>query len=69
MRAATRAAEVTKREDGSILDTLARVHFLKGDAVEAARIQREAIEKTADGAMKEEMRAALAEYESTQKKG
>jgi thiol-disulfide isomerase/thioredoxin len=69
MRAATRAAQVTKREDGSILDTLARVHFLKGDAVEAARVQREAIEKTADGPMKEEMRAALAEYESTQKKG
>jgi len=69
LRAATRAAEVTKREDGSILDTLARVHFRKGDAVEAARVQREAIEKTADGPMKEEMKAALAEYESTQKKG
>ena len=69
LRAATRAAEVTKREDGSILDTLARAHFRKGDAVEAARVQREAIEKTADGPMKEEMKAALAEYESTQKKG
>jgi hypothetical protein len=36
---------------------------------EAVRVQREALEKTADGPMKVEMKATLEEYESSVKKG
>jgi thiol-disulfide isomerase/thioredoxin len=69
MKAAVRACELTERGDGAILDTLARVHFAKGDVAEAVRVQREALEKTADGPMKVEMKATLEEYESSVKKG
>lgn len=69
MRAAVRACELTQNSDGAMLDTLARVHFAKGDVAEAARLQRDAVAKTADGPMKDEMKATLEEYESSVKKG
>ncbi|MFZ9879976.1 MAG: redoxin family protein [Phycisphaerales bacterium] len=68
LRAAERAAELSKRSDGSILDTLARVHFLKGDAATAAKLQKEAIEKAPNERMKASMKEALAEYEAALKK-
>jgi hypothetical protein len=51
-----------------VVDTLARVLFLKGDVVRAIELQKKAIEKTPDGAMKTDMQKSLAEYESALKK-
>ena len=67
-KAAERACELTKNGEGSMLDTLARVHFLKGDIARAIELQKAAIEKAPAGAMKDEMQATLAEYESKIKK-
>ena len=69
MRAATRACELTKNEDGPTLDTLARVHFRKGDVGRAVELQKQAIAKTAEGPMKAEMGKTLEEYEAALKKG
>jgi thiol-disulfide isomerase/thioredoxin len=69
MRAATRACELTKNEDGPTIDTLARVHFRKGDVARAIELQKQAIAKTDDGPMKTEMGATLEEYETALKKG
>jgi len=63
--AATKAVEVTKGEDGAILDTLARAHHWKGELKKAIEIQRKAVEKAADDPdMLGELLAALAEYEA-----
>jgi len=69
MKAATRACELTKNEDGSMLDTLARVHFAKGDVTRAIDLQKQAIAKSEAGPMKTEMESTLAEYETALKKG
>lgn len=69
MKAATRACELTKNEDGSMLDTLARVHFAKGDVTRAIDLQKQAIAKSEAGPMKTEMESTLAEYEAALKKG
>lgn len=63
-KAATRAAELTKHEDGMILDTLARAYFEKGDTAKAIEWQTKAIEKTTDEEMKKEMTEALEKYKS-----
>ncbi|MEY3144080.1 MAG: Thioredoxin, partial [Planctomycetota bacterium] len=69
MRAATRACELSKNEDGSMIDTLARVHFAKGDVARAIELQKQALAKAPEGPMKKEMEETLAEYESALKKG
>jgi thiol-disulfide isomerase/thioredoxin len=56
MTAATKAVELSKGEDGAILDTLARVHYWKGDLKKAIEIQEKAVEKAAGN---EEMLAQL----------
>lgn len=48
LKAATRAAELTEETDGSILDTLARVHYGLGDLDQAISWQEKAVEH-ADG--------------------
>jgi len=48
LEAATAAVELTKGEDGAILDTLARVHYWKGDLAKAIEIQTTAVEKAAN---------------------
>ncbi|QOJ01447.1 MAG: redoxin family protein [Phycisphaeraceae bacterium] len=63
LRAAEKAVELTKSQDGAILDTLARVWFLKGDVEKAIHFQEMAIEKAPDR-MKDELRPALEEYRS-----
>ena len=68
-KAASRAVELTKENDGSILDTLARVEFRMGNTVRAIELQKSAIAKSADGRMKDEMVTVLAEYEAALKKG
>ncbi|MBL8862209.1 MAG: TlpA family protein disulfide reductase [Planctomycetes bacterium] len=65
MRAAVRSAELTRHEDGAILDTLARVHFLKGDVAKAVEIQKRALVKLkpSQAQFKGQLEAALKEYE------
>ncbi|MFN0134630.1 MAG: redoxin domain-containing protein [Phycisphaerae bacterium] len=63
MKAATKADEFTKNEDGAIIDTLARVYFLKGDVKKAIELQRKAIEKATDN-IKADLEKALKEYEA-----
>ena len=67
-KAIRRAVELTGGDDGAILDTHARVHFLMGNVAKAIEIQKTAIEKAPEGAMREEMKATLKEYESAGKK-
>jgi len=45
MDAAQKAVELSKGEDGAILDTLARVYYWKGDLAKAIEIQTKAVEK------------------------
>ncbi len=58
VKIAERAAELSKHKDASILDTLARAWFVKGDVQKAVDIQRKAIE------IDPEMNESLAEYEA-----
>lgn len=62
MRAAKQATKLTNNENHSILDTLARVHYLKGDYDKAIRIQKKAIENAGD-MNKEALMRTLKEYE------
>jgi len=63
MEAAEKACELTKWKDGSIIDTLARVAFLKGDIKKAISLQTQAIDVAPDG-MKEQLMGALEEYKA-----
>ena len=63
LRAATRAAELTEQSDGSILDTLARVHYEMGDLNAAISWQEKAVEH-ADG--NPSIEQTLGEYRSEQ---
>ncbi len=66
MKAAKRAAELEPADPG-ILDTLARVHFLKGEVSEAIRLQEKAVglEKSEEG--KAALQVALDEYRAAKK--
>jgi thiol-disulfide isomerase/thioredoxin len=62
-RAATMAVEISKGEDGAILDTLARVHYWKGELEKAIEIQTRAVEKSAGTAeMQLQLQTVLEEY-------
>jgi len=61
MLAATKANEFTENKDGAILDTLARVHFRRGELEKAIEIQTRAVENASD-AMKPDLEKALGEY-------
>lgn len=56
---ARRAAELTKNEDGMILDTVALALFRKGQVAEAITTQERAVELTRDPDMKAEMTGRL----------
>ena len=64
---ATRAVELTDRKDGAILDTLARVHFEKGNIDKAIELQTEAVAK-AQPEMKAEIEKTLAQYKEARAK-
>lgn len=66
MKAAARAVELTGRKDGAILDTLARVHFVKGDVAKAIEIQKEAVAH-APKQFKQQIEDVLKEYEAARK--
>jgi len=60
--AAQKANTVSEGKNASVLDTLARVHFAKGDAKEAARVQATAVELSKDPRMKAEFQRSLDKY-------
>jgi len=62
MKLATRACELTNNESGMILDTLARIHYEKGDVKKALEIQKEAVEH-AEAGFEEELEEWLERYE------
>lgn len=62
MKAITRADELTKGEDPSVLDTMARVYFDKGDSKKAIEIQEKAVALAEAGPMKDELTMTLERY-------
>jgi thiol-disulfide isomerase/thioredoxin len=65
LKAATRANELTKGEDPMILDTYARVQFLKGNLDKAIELQSKAAELSKDNAQfKDEIQKRLDEYKA-----
>ena len=62
MKAATRANELTKYEDASIVDTLARVYWEQGNKTKAIELQKKAIALAEDGRMKDNLKETLASY-------
>jgi tetratricopeptide (TPR) repeat protein len=61
LQAASRAETLTEGADSNILDTLARVHFLRGDLDQAIALQEKAI-AVADERQQASLRTTLEEY-------
>ncbi|MCC6406253.1 MAG: hypothetical protein IT453_03735, partial [Planctomycetes bacterium] len=61
LRAAQNAVELTEWKDGSILDTLARVHATKGDLAKAIELQTKAVE-VSSGQLRKQLEEVVAEY-------
>ncbi len=66
IKAAKKANKMTKNSDPSILDTLARAYYVKGDAKKAFETQQRAVDN-ASGEMKADLEEALAIYETAAK--
>ena len=67
MKAAVRANELTESKDAAILDTLARVHYEKGDMAEAIRFQSMAVKNAGDDPLSGQIRDALEKYKKESK--
>jgi thiol-disulfide isomerase/thioredoxin len=67
-KAATKAVEFSNEKDGAILDTLARVHFIKGDIDKAIELQTKALAVTPED-QKAQLQPALDEYKAAKNKG
>jgi len=68
LKAANRAMELTKNNDGAITDTLAWVHFHKGDVAKAIELEKKAIELVKNNPeMKSELEATLKQFEAGKK--
>ncbi len=63
LKAAEQACALTDHENSSILDTLARVYFEKGEIKAAIKWQRDALEKAGESPMVGELRETLIRYE------
>ncbi len=69
-KAAERANEITKGKESQVLDTLARVHFVKGDAAKAIDLQEQAIKhlpKEAPEGLRDQITKALDEYKKAKR--
>ncbi len=66
LKAATSASEAPGGNNAAILDTLARVHFVRGDIEKAITTQTKAVEKSS-GEEKEQLEKTLATYKSAKK--
>lgn len=64
MKLAVQANELTQSKNAAILDTLARVHYEKGDLESAISWQKLAVEHAPANKMGEEIKAVLKKYES-----
>ncbi|MDP6890380.1 MAG: hypothetical protein QF471_03545, partial [Phycisphaerales bacterium] len=62
LKAATRADELTKHEDASIVDTLARVYWEQGNKAKAVELQRKAVDLAEDDRLKNNLKETLANY-------
>jgi CubicO group peptidase (beta-lactamase class C family) len=62
LRAAQRAAALTRHEDAEVLETLARVHHEMGNAVMAVHWQQEAVGQAGDYRYRDELNSTLAQY-------
>jgi len=67
LKAASKADELMKHENAAIIDTLARVYFLKGDIEKAIELQTKAVDR-AEGVEKEDLQRTLDEYKAAQAK-
>jgi len=70
---AKQAAEVSKYENGAILDTLARAYYEKGDLDKAIEYQTKAVEKSQNDEelpddIKEQVKATLEKYQAEKAK-
>ncbi len=63
LKMAIRANELTDSNDAAILDTLARVHYEKGNLEKAVKWQRKAADAAGDNKMGEGIRTTLEAYE------
>lgn len=63
LAAAQRANELTEASEPSILDTLARVWFEKGEVKKAIELQQKAVELADNEQLKESLRRTLEEYQ------
>ena len=68
LKAASKGVELTGEKDGAVLDTLARVQFLKGDVQKAIESETKAVE-VSTGSLKASLEKALAEYKSKANRG
>ncbi|HEX7879018.1 MAG TPA: hypothetical protein VF720_06380, partial [Candidatus Eisenbacteria bacterium] len=66
LRAATRAEDLTDGGDMQVLDTLARVHFEKGNVKQAVTVQEQAVKLAIDPKRKGEAQAKLDKYKAAQ---
>jgi thiol-disulfide isomerase/thioredoxin len=64
LEAAARANELTEESNPSILDTLARVYFEKGDLKAAIKWQRQAVKKAGDTPMAGQLEEVLEKYKN-----
>ena len=67
-RAAENCVAFTDGKDGGLLDTLARVWYLKGDVAKAIEIETKAL-AVSSGMVKDEVEKALAEYKAKASRG
>lgn len=67
LKAASRAAELTKKSDPAVLDTLATVQFEKGDVAQAIETQTLAVEKAKGTPMLEELKDRLEMFTKAKK--
>jgi len=65
-KAASRACALTNHENAALLDTLAHVHFCKGEIEKAIEIQTKAVDK-AEGTMKADLMKALKTFQAAKK--
>lgn len=68
LRAARRANDLTSGQEAQILDTLARVHFARGERDLAVKRAEEAVKLAIDGKTKDEIQKHLDEYRAAGKK-
>jgi len=66
LRAATRAEDLTDGGNLEVLDTLARIHFDKGNVKEAVAVQEQAVKLAVDPKRKGEAQAKLDKYKAAQ---